>query len=305
MNGPYDPGSARPLFEDHPRSFAENRYVYPVLSRRSGGVSVGVNLSGDKACNFRCVYCQVDRSQPGQFQTVDLQRLDAELQQTLDLVVSGRLFQQARFTDTPAALRRLNDIALSGDGEPTLHPDFDRVLDTCIEVRRRLRLEGVQLILITNASALHLPRVGRALEGFDAAGGRIWAKLDAGTEAYYRRIARSAVPFARILDNLSEAARARPILIQSLWMRLDGQPPAATELQGYCQRLRDILERWRPDRDGPDPHDRPTADRELGNAPLECRDRGHRGVGPAAKRACRCRPFRSRGSDRPGNSDWW
>ena len=47
------------LIAAHPRSFQENRYVYPVLSRRSKGISIGVNLNLDKVCNFDCVYCQV------------------------------------------------------------------------------------------------------------------------------------------------------------------------------------------------------------------------------------------------------
>ena len=51
--------SLNPLFTSHPREFEENRYVYAVLSRRAGGVSIGVNLNPDKRCNFRCVYCQV------------------------------------------------------------------------------------------------------------------------------------------------------------------------------------------------------------------------------------------------------
>ena len=46
----------------HPRTFQENRFVYPVLSRRSHGLSVGINLNPDKICNFDCIYCQVDRT---------------------------------------------------------------------------------------------------------------------------------------------------------------------------------------------------------------------------------------------------
>ena len=49
------------LHTQHQRSFEWNRFVYPVLSRRSKGLSVGVNLNPDKICNFDCIYCQVDR----------------------------------------------------------------------------------------------------------------------------------------------------------------------------------------------------------------------------------------------------
>jgi hypothetical protein len=45
--------------EDHSRDSAGMRYVYPVVSRRAGGVSVGINLNPNNACNWRCIYCQV------------------------------------------------------------------------------------------------------------------------------------------------------------------------------------------------------------------------------------------------------
>ena len=60
------------LFQSHPRKFEANRYVYPVLSRRAGGISIGVNLNLDKICNFHCVYCQVNRGEPGEKEFVEL-----------------------------------------------------------------------------------------------------------------------------------------------------------------------------------------------------------------------------------------
>ncbi|MDZ7619574.1 MAG: hypothetical protein U1E05_21450, partial [Patescibacteria group bacterium] len=146
--------SMRPLFADHTRRFAENRYVYPVLSRRSGGISIGVNLSPDKTCNFRCAYCQVDRETkgardlpPGTF-AVDLGVLAEELDDMAEAVQSGRLFEGPRFSQTPAHLRRLNDIALSGDGEPTLCPQIAEAVAVCAAMRRKHRLDDVKLVLI-------------------------------------------------------------------------------------------------------------------------------------------------------------
>ncbi len=238
-------GCARPLFENHTRRFAANRYVYPVLSRRSVGISIGVNLSRDKTCNFRCVYCQVDREAGGGSSTplpepIDLGNLAEELSGMVSEVQSGRLFEGPRFTQTPIHLRRLNDIALSGDGEPTLCPQFAEAVQVCAAVRRRHRLDDVKLVLITNAALLDREPVRRGLALLDASNGEIWAKLDAGTEAYYCHVSRSTVPFAKILDNLRNAARARPIVIQTLLMRLDGQPPPGEELAEYCRRLAEI-----------------------------------------------------------------
>ena len=236
------PEKKHSLFASHGRDFRTNRYIYPVISRRAHGVSVGVNISPDKACNFSCVYCQVDRSSPSEACPIDLARLREELEEVVELVVSERLFEGPRFKETPTNLRRLNDIAFSGDGEPTLCRQFDEVVKVCAEVRRQHSLDDVKLVLITNATLLHLPHVQRALEIMDTANGEIWGKLDAGTEAYYARVARSRVALPQVIDNLTAVARRRPIIIQSLFMRLSDEPPSEEEQLAYCQRLREIVD---------------------------------------------------------------
>jgi len=232
--------SPRTLFEAHPRSFEQNRYVYPVLSRRARGISIGVNLNLDKACNFRCVYCQVDRAEKTEKQQVEIDRLKVELDRTVEFVTSGNIYRAGRFQNTPPEFQRLNDIALSGDGEPTTCPTIDRVVAACADVRRQRNLDDVKLVLITNATMFHRETVRRALAVLDANNGEIWAKLDAGTEAYYNRISRCGIPFHRILENLAEAAKVRPIVIQSLFMRIRGEGPSPAELGAYCDRLNQI-----------------------------------------------------------------
>jgi len=235
-------GARRSLLvhRDHRRTFAENLYVYAVVSRRSKGVSIGLNLNPDKVCNFDCVYCQVDRTTPGPTRDVDLDRLRDELEEMLDRVQGGRLFDEERFRQTPAALRRLNDIAFSGDGEPTTCPMFREVVAMVAEVRRRRGLDVVKLVLITNAAQFHKPRVRQALETLVANNGEIWAKLEAGTEEYYRLIDRTTIPFRRVLDNITDLARTTPVVIQALFLRLRGEPPAQAELEAFCDRLTEI-----------------------------------------------------------------
>src|SRR5579872_1334352 len=103
------------LHADHARLFESNRFVYPVLSRRSGGISIGVNLNPDKVCNFDCIYCQVDRRSEATTRFVETDRLMAEIDQMLTLVTSGELFSDESFREVPLDRRRLNDIAFSGD----------------------------------------------------------------------------------------------------------------------------------------------------------------------------------------------
>lgn len=230
------------LFRDHRRSFEANRYVYAVISRRSKGLSIGINLNPDKACNFDCVYCQVDRRTPAEVREVDLGQLRQELVEMIGLARSGAIFELERYRQTPLSLRRWNDIALSGDGEPTAAREFLEAVRLVVEVKRQLGLQGVKVLLLTNATLLHRPQVQQALAILDENEGEIWAKLDAGTANYYQLIERTSIPFQRVLDNLQLVARQRPIVIQSLFLRWQGEPPGAEEIEAYCQRLCDIVQ---------------------------------------------------------------
>ncbi|HOP78551.1 MAG TPA: radical SAM protein, partial [Thermogutta sp.] len=207
------------VFLQHSRNFGEFRFVYPVVSRRARGVSVGVNLNPDKVCNFDCVYCQVDRRSPGNKAFVEMEQLRAELLAAIQLVQTGALFEHPTFAATPLPLRRLNDIAFSGDGEPTTFANFDAVIQLAADVRRAESLDDVKLVLITNASMFHREVVQRGLAILDENNGEIWAKLDAGTPEFFAKVARTRIPFERILENITQAAQIRPIVIQSLFMR--------------------------------------------------------------------------------------
>jgi wyosine [tRNA(Phe)-imidazoG37] synthetase (radical SAM superfamily) len=202
---------------------------------------VGLNLNPDQRCNFDCIYCQVDRRSPLSFKELEPEVLLQELDETLDQVTSGALYRVGQFATVPAHLRRLNDIAFSGDGEPTAAAEFQRVVEDVAALKRRRGLEQVKLILITNATMFHRPRVKAGLEILDANQGEIWAKLDAGTGSYYRSIDRSSVPFDQILANLLDAARRRPLVIQSLFLTLDRERPSGSAIDAYVQRLADLI----------------------------------------------------------------
>ena len=229
------------LFQQHSRNFEQNRFVYPVISRRSGGVSIGVNLNPDKVCNFDCIYCQVDRTRQSETRFVETDALLTELRGVLELVVSGDLFELQRFSETPPSMRRLNDIAFSGDGEPTTFRNFDEIIQACAEVRQDVGATESKMVLITNASMFHRPHVQNGLEILDRNCGEIWAKLDAGTEEYFQIIDRTKFTLKHVMDNLVLAAKLRPIVIQSLWMRVDDEPPTIDELEAYSDRLNEIV----------------------------------------------------------------
>ena len=233
--------STHQLHTDHQRSFLAYRYVYPVLSRRSGGMSLGVNLNPDKVCNFDCIYCQVDRTTQSETRFVGMEQLLDELRELLTVMATGEIYDSEKFRNTPPELRRLNDIAFSGDGEPTTYKNFDEIIAACAEIKRDMGLDDVKMVLITNASMFHRPHVERGMQVLDANRGEVWAKLDAGTEAYYHRIERTPIPFRQILENITRTAKIRPLVIQSLFMRVHGEPPTTEELTAFCDRLAGIV----------------------------------------------------------------
>jgi len=218
-------------------------FVYPVISRRSGGLSIGVNLNPDMTCDFNCVYCQVDRGQTPSRSDVDLDQVRRELAGMLAAAINGDIWKHERFAGVESAYRRLNDIAFSGNGEPTLYERFDEAVRIASELRNEHALDDLKLIVITNASALHRDHVQRGLDILDPERDQVWAKLDAGTAQYYQAINRSSVPFAQILDNILNCGRRRPVAIQSLFAVLHGKPASEAEFNAYIDRLARLIDR--------------------------------------------------------------
>lgn len=228
-------------YQDHGRKWREFLYCYPVISRRSKGLSIGINLNPDKACNFDCVYCQVDRSTPPMTRKVDLATVAVELAALLDAARSGDLFNETPFNALPVGQRVIRDIAFSGDGEPTSYPHFDEAVALAVKCKTERQLSDTKIVLITDASYLTRDSVRRGLALMDSNNGEIWAKLDAATQPYYEAVNRPNVSLDHVLANILDAARARPLVIQSLWMNLRNVPPPDAEILAYCERLNTIL----------------------------------------------------------------
>lgn len=165
-----------------------------------------------------------------------MRALDAELRG----LVAGwaRLFAEPEFAHVSAELQRLNDIAFSGDGEPTIVPTFKPALEIAVRVRAELAPPETKIVVITNGCRLARADVADALRVLDGQNGEIWAKLDAGTDEYFQKVNRGRIPLQQVLDNLLAAARTRPIVLQSLFLRLDGEGPPEHEIAAYLERLR-------------------------------------------------------------------
>jgi wyosine [tRNA(Phe)-imidazoG37] synthetase (radical SAM superfamily) len=242
-NSASNPLKAKALAEEqthHPREFADYVYAYPVVSRRSGGVSIGVNLNLDKACNFDCPYCQVDRTVPKPKQAISVAAIRAELESLLAAFDAQGICRLDRFAAIADADKRLRDIAVSGDGEPTMVPEFAEVCAMLAALQASRPELDFKLILITNSTLLDRKNVLDGIAHLLSRNGEVWAKLDAGTEDWYQRINISRVSLDRIESNLMRLGQDYPYKIQSLFCGLDGIAPTARETEAYLERLRRI-----------------------------------------------------------------
>lgn len=223
---------------DHRRDRLGLTYVYPVVSRRAGGLSVGVNLNPNHACNWRCIYCQVPDLVRGTAPPIDVPVLERELTGFLGDVLRGDYLER----NVPAGMRRLNDIALSGDGEPTSAREFDRVVEAIGRVRAATGVPAsVKTVLITNGSLIQRPEVQAGVRALAALNGEVWFKLDRATAEGIRVVNDVALSPDAVRRNLVTAAHLCPTWVQTCVFAIDGQPPPDAEVEAYLELLRAAL----------------------------------------------------------------
>ena len=220
--------------ENHDRDAAGLAYVYPVVSRRAQGVSVGINLNPNNACNWRCVYCQVPGLVRGKAPEIDVARLGRELRAQLAAIAHGDWLAE----HAPEGARRLNDVAFSGNGEPTSSPQFAEAVALARDVLTELALApATKLVLITNGSLVHQAGVQTGLRTLGAAGGEVWFKVDRATDAGMRAVNDAAPGMERVRANLATASALAPTWIQTCLFARDGAPPEERELAALVDFL--------------------------------------------------------------------
>lgn len=226
-------------WSSHPREWEKNTWVYPVISRRAGGLSLGVNLNPDHHCSFSCAYCQSGPQEGHKRIPVDIDAVERELREFLVFYESGEFAKCKAFENVPAQNKLLKDICLSGDGESTIVKEFPEICQHMREIQKEFtpKLGDFKLRLITNASHLESPAVELGLSRLLESDGEIWAKLDAGTEDWFKKMNRSPLHLAKILDNLTKAIKIYPICIQTMLCNLQGEIPSDQEIERYIENL--------------------------------------------------------------------
>lgn len=211
-------------FSDHSRHFKDCIYVYPVVSRRSQGVSLGINLNINNACNWRCVYCQVEGLVRGKPERIDLQRLKFELDIMLDWIVNGKFIQEY----APVGLQRFNDICLSGNGESTLSEDFVAVCEIIAELRKKYAIgTDVKTVLISNGSEILKESVQQGLKIISENNGELWFKIDRANHDAINLVNQVSIDLNGVIKRLKLASSLCTTYIQSCWFRVDEIEPAA------------------------------------------------------------------------------
>jgi len=224
---------------NHDRDAVGLRYVYPVISRRSGGVSVGVNLNPNNACNWHCVYCQVPNLKRGSAPLIDLHLLESELRGFLQELLTGTFMQEC----VPEGFRRVSDIAISGNGEPTGSRQFGQVVEIIGRILDDLMLRGdIKLVLITNGSYMTRTHVMDGIQHLAELGGEIWLKLDRARTEDIKRINGVVLKASQLKRNIQLVSQRCPTFIQTCMHAWNKKPPDHEELSAYLGLLRELKE---------------------------------------------------------------
>jgi len=211
---------------DNHRKREKGVLVYPVYSRRSGGLSVGINLfPAEKHCSFDCPYCEVfPFSNDSEF---SLELMEDDLR----LTVASALEQNIP----------VRDICFSGNGEPTLSPKFPEALEKAACARTAL-VPAAELVVITNGSFLLEEKLFSLLAcSALSLNLNIWLKLDAGTNLWYKKMNRSVLPFEKIIEKTKEFAAGAPVTIQTMICAVDGEGPPKEEAEAWEKLLVELV----------------------------------------------------------------
>jgi wyosine [tRNA(Phe)-imidazoG37] synthetase (radical SAM superfamily) len=217
------------------------RIVYPVVSRRSGGLSLGVDLFPDaKSCNFDCPYCEVFPREafgaraagPVRF---SISGLEEELEEFLEYGY-----------ERDWAPEPVRDICFSGSGEPTSSPDLERALLFCASARRKHPevLGSCSIVVITNSTGFLDPAISGVLERASREEGLVvWAKLDGGNEETFRLMSGTKIDLERITEGILDFSKRTNIVVQTMLCEVDGRSPTDGDIGDYGDLISHLLDR--------------------------------------------------------------
>ena len=135
--------------------------MYPVISRRSAGLSLGINLNVDKLCNFDCPYCQVDRRKASKLR-FDQTEFEQELVSIIKDIRSDYVWNLPRFKNVEQSKKKFKDVAIAGDGEPSTSPHLLKTMLYLQKISQEFSLP--EIVWISNSTVLNKPNTKHALK---------------------------------------------------------------------------------------------------------------------------------------------
>jgi wyosine [tRNA(Phe)-imidazoG37] synthetase (radical SAM superfamily) len=219
---------------DHSRELSGLKYIYSVISRRAGGLSVGINLNVNNACNWQCIYCEIPNLTRGTPPPIELDVLENELRFFLHEIIHGDYMEKNISIED----RHLKDIAFSGNGEPTSAEEFPQVILIVKKILQEFGLlHKIKIRLITNGSLMHQDSVLKSIELLKEINGEIWFKVDAATEETIKTINQVNLKPNQILERLLNTANICPTYVQTCIFMIDGKSPDEKNINAYIELI--------------------------------------------------------------------
>ena len=219
---------------NHDRNIFQGKYIYPVVSRRAGGLSLGINLNTNNACNWQCIYCEVPNLVRGKPEPINLQELESELDYWLDQIINKSFLSQYTKSKT-----EFKDIAFSGNGEPTASKQFKDVIGILIKKIKEYKLDKKIVIrLITNGSYMANPVIQESFSLISNFNREIWFKIDCVKKHDIQTVNQVNLSLVTIKKNLEAALNNGPTVIQTCFFKLNEKLPSLESLGAYINFLK-------------------------------------------------------------------
>ncbi|MFM7481589.1 MAG: radical SAM protein [Candidatus Methylopumilus sp.] len=219
---------------DHSRELSGLKYIYSVISRRAGGLSIGINLNVNNACNWQCIYCEIPNLTRGSPPPIELDVLENELRLFLHDIIHGDYMQK----NVAIEDRHLKDIAFSGNGEPTSAAEFPQVILIVKKILQEFDLlQKIKIRLITNGSLMHEASVLKSIEMLEEINGEVWFKVDAATEETIKTVNQVNLKPNQILERLLNTAKICPTFVQTCIFMINGKSPDDKDIDAYIELI--------------------------------------------------------------------
>ncbi|MDA7691289.1 radical SAM protein [Methylophilaceae bacterium] len=218
---------------NHDRNIFSSKYIYPVVSRRSMGLSLGINLNTNNACNWQCIYCQVSNLTRGKPEKIDLKLLENELDKWLEEIVNGSFLIECASHKVD-----FKDIAFSGNGEPTASTEFEPIVKIVLKKIDKFQLsKTIKLRLITNGSYLNKKNIQHSLEHMKSVDHEVWFKIDHVNPKEALKINRINLSIASLRKNLQSAISISPTIVQTCLLKVNKKLPSEDFVNEYIKFL--------------------------------------------------------------------